>query len=171
MGDAPEEGEEIEALKKLVTLLTEQLGEKTQSLVLKKVIDLSISEDDPVYLFGMATSLGLDEDAFPLSIYVDWKASNEIEWQANRILQALGISDEWLHIKNGDVQTAPSVLLNFDSWLKRHDYCLLHVDTGGDEFLAFSVKQSNVLIALSLAKDAGMDVRTSEAFGIHNDCI
>ncbi|MFC5430685.1 hypothetical protein ACFPTO_18040 [Paraburkholderia denitrificans] len=97
-----------------------------------------------------------------LCISVDWRASDEIEWQANRLLHTLGIADRWT-CPGGDL-TVPDALLSFGAWLAQKGYTLLHLDTGSDGYIAFAIRRDDLDEALSLATTAGAVVETDDMF-------
>ncbi|MHA6886736.1 DUF6630 family protein [Ralstonia pseudosolanacearum] len=104
--------------------------------------------------------------AWTLAIGVDWKASDEIAWQANALLDTLGIAARWEWTRDPSEHTVAIGLLDFGDWLRPHGYHLLHVDTGGDEYFAFPLRAALLDEALAHAGRAGLKVEQAEAFRV-----
>ncbi len=121
--------------------------------------------DDIAELLTWAIARDPGEDvAWTLTIWVDWKASDEIEWQANRLLDTLGIAARWEWTRAPDEHTVPIGLLDFGDWLRPHGYHLLHVETGGDDDFAFPIQAALLDEALAHAERAGLQVEQADAF-------
>ncbi|VWB21521.1 hypothetical protein BPS26883_00870 [Burkholderia pseudomultivorans] len=103
----------------------------------------------------------IDTSDWCLCISVDWRASYDIEWQANQMLDTLGVAERWTWRADGDVPAGLSVL---GRWLHDKGYVLLHLDTGSDEYTAFAVRHEDLDRVLALAKAAGADISTDIEF-------
>ena len=88
---------------------------------------------------GVSKSLGF--------IACDWKAAEEVEWQANLLCQAHGISERWSAPPGG----LPRVLQSFDLWLSHHERRLLCF-SDGDTLVAFALREDQVASAIALGK-------------------
>ena len=106
----------------------------------------------------------LDEGGWSLCIYVDWRASNAIEWQANEILTTLQMEQRW---ECAGVGPCPVGLMAFSNWLVPRGYALIHMDTGSDDYFAFVVPQQEADRVMCLALEAGVQVESSKAFAAH----
>ncbi|HEX8405352.1 MAG TPA: hypothetical protein VF670_12095 [Duganella sp.] len=91
-----------------------------------------------------------------LMIAVDWKASDEIDWQANEILATRGIDDRWEW--NADGKTVMEGLQVLSDWLAPHALSLLSVDFGHDAYYMLIVDDDIAREAVELGQRAGLDV-------------
>ena len=157
-----------QALRHVVTLLTEQLGrEESQRLTSLVTSHLQPGE----------TASGALEDALLgddgqrrgkwLMIQVDWKATDEVEWQANELLASAGVAETW-HLQDELNTTVPLALSSFADWVKLRGYCLLHVDLGHDAYYAFLVLQEKSDEIIRAAETAGLEIQTSDEFAAEN---
>ncbi|MFX5494236.1 hypothetical protein ABTD62_21075, partial [Acinetobacter baumannii] len=76
-------------------------------------------------------------------IQVDWKATEEVEWQANELLTAAGIAENW-HMENGTKVTVPHALVEFSTWVRPRGFRLLHLDLGDDSYYALLVREDQL---------------------------
>lgn len=147
------------ALQQLVALLAAPLGEARARDIAARACEAAAGEGYPPIAFAMGTNLEVEHI---LSIYVDWKASDEIAWQANRIFETLELPDRW-DWNAGDVpQSMTPVFRDLGQWLSARGYHLWHVETDGDDALAFPVEHKNAAQAQRLAREAGMALFTIE---------
>ena len=159
----PPEESEVEGFKRFMMLLTSRLGSETSTLISKRAIhDFESGKESAEGAFLNGTNLELDQKDHILSIYVDWKSYDEIEWQANRILRNLGIEDHWSWDPEVSGKSVPAGLFNLDDWLKQHGFCLLHINTYGDDANAFPIEIESTSEVISLAKRAGIVTYSSE---------
>lgn len=91
-----------------------------------------------------------------LLIAVDWKASDEIDWQANDILALHGIDDEWEWDSEG--KTVMEGMAALSDWLKRHALALLSIDFGHDAYYMAIVTNDTTPQAIALGQSAGLNV-------------
>lgn len=89
-------------------------------------------------------------------IACDWKAVDEVQWQADRLCQAHRTSGQW-SAPEGDLQ---SVLESFDSWLQSQGRSLLCF-ADGDSLLAFAVPTSEAASAVAIGKKLKLAIRKS----------
>lgn len=109
----------------------------------------------------------VDLSTWWLCIAGDWKAVEEIDWQANKMLRALGVQETWCsHYleRPAPLATADAILLDLDSWLSSLGFRLLFVDTGRDDYFSLPVAQSSLNEALKLAADAKLELRDAATF-------
>ncbi|UXU85966.1 hypothetical protein LXM88_01400 [Burkholderia sp. S-53] len=156
----------VDHLAELIQLITTPLNEALRDRLVSKVRDAEPGENATDILVWALTRDTVepevnDEGRWTLCIEVDWRASDEIEWQANEILSTLKMEQRW---EWGNVGLCPVGLLAFNAWLVPRGYTLMHVDTGNDAYFAFVVLQSEAAKVLSLAQASGVDVESSEAF-------
>ncbi|RQR54018.1 hypothetical protein DIE19_26255 [Burkholderia sp. Bp9126] len=157
----------VSALMGLMRLITKPLDAATRERLVTHVRDAEPGEDASSILhWALTRHVGEPETIDPsdwcLCISVDWRASDEIEWQANRLLHTLGIVDRW--ICPGGELTVPGGFLDFGAWLAQKGYALLHLDTGSDEYVAFAIRWDDLDAALRLATTAGAVVETGDMF-------
>lgn len=158
--------EAVCALTELVKVITSPLDPALRHRLMSKVGRAETGEDaTEILLWALTRDTGepevCDEGRWTICIDVDWRGSDEIEWQANEVLATLKIEQRW---KWGDVGLCPVGLLEFNNWLARLGYTLMHVDTGSDSYLAFVVAQSAAGRVLELAQASGARVESSEQF-------
>ena len=100
-------------------------------------------------------------------LQVDWKATEEVEWQANELLTVAGITETW-HLQGGTKTTVPRALLEFSSWVKPRGFRLLHLDLGNDAYYALLMSQDKSAEIVQMAKEAGLKVQESDEFEVEN---
>ena len=99
-----------------------------------------------------------------LMISVDWKASDQIDWQANDILALHGIDDEWQWEYDG--KTVMEGMAALSAWLKRHALALLSIDFGHDAYHMFIVTEDIAPQAVALGQRAGLNVLSFPDFAV-----
>ncbi|CAH0446057.1 hypothetical protein LMG10661_02181 [Ralstonia syzygii subsp. syzygii] len=157
--------EAIDALAEFARLVAAPLGNTEADRLAAWVRTGGQPGDDIAELLVWAIARDPGEDvAGTLTIWVDWKASDEIEWQANRLLDTLGAAARWEWTRAPDEHTVPIGLLDFGDWLRPHGYHLLHVETGGDDYFAFPIQVTLLDAALAHAERAGLKVEQADAF-------
>lgn len=107
-----------------------------------------------------------DATARMLSIFVDWKAHGEIEWQAAKILETLGIGANWKWTREPAQRCVAIGLLDFDDWLRPHGYQLLFLDTGGDDCFVFPVHSARLDTAQDCIHRAQLPVEQADEFRV-----
>ncbi|MEA9581031.1 hypothetical protein VC218_19660 [Xanthomonas nasturtii] len=155
---------QIACLRKLVKLLATRLGAKRAEAIASQASQAFSRNDDVPMAFASGTNLGAEH---PLSIYVDWNGSSEVEWQINRIFEALELPDRWRWTSEGADRSMFSVLRALEQWLYARGYHLWHVKTDGDDALVFPVELEDAALAEQFAKDAGMILFTLAAAEPH----
>ncbi|AQW30408.1 hypothetical protein ACKZDW_17970 [Ralstonia syzygii subsp. celebesensis] len=101
-----------------------------------------------------------------LSLFVDWKAHDEIEWQAAEILETLGIGASWKWTREPAQRCVAVGLLDFDGWLRPHGYQLLFLDTGCDDYFAFPIHAARLEAAQDCIHRARLPVEQADAFRV-----
>tara|TARA_Y100000296_G_scaffold43455_2_gene49936 strand:+ start:5941 stop:6258 length:318 start_codon:yes stop_codon:yes gene_type:complete len=96
-------------------------------------------------------------------IQVDWKATEEVAWQANELLTAAGIAETW-HMKSGTKAAVLHALAEFSTWVRPRGFRLLHLDLGDDAYYALLVREDQLEEIVQAAEDAGLDVQESDDF-------
>ena len=97
-------------------------------------------------------------------IQVDWKAEDELEWQANELLSTRGVTEQWHHDWRNNPTGVPTALINLSDWLDKYELSLLHVDTESDCYCSFIVRQDEAESAIALAKEAELIVENRQTF-------
>ncbi|HEX7987696.1 MAG TPA: hypothetical protein VF616_29570 [Duganella sp.] len=99
-----------------------------------------------------------------LLIQVDWKASDEIDWQVNEILATRGIDDQWVWDSEG--KTVMQGLQVLSGWLAKHALSLLSIDFGHDAYYMLIVDDGIAERAIALGRRAGLDVMSFPDFAV-----
>lgn len=157
-----------ESLGRFLTLITAQLGTEESQRLTKLVISHLECGDTT----GGAIESGILDDEGQrrgkwVLLQVDWKATEEVEWQANELLTVAGITETW-HLQGGTMTTVPRALLEFSSWVKPWGFRLLHLDLGNDAYYALLMSQDKSAEIVQMAKEAGLKVQESDEFEVEN---
>lgn len=159
----PVSEEDDQALRRFVRLITVQLGAEESD----RLTTLVMSDREPGDAIEAGINAILDEDGQRrgkwVLIQVDWKATEEVEWQANELLTAAGIAETW-HMKSGTKVTVPHALVEFSTWVRPRGFRLLHLDLGDDAYYALLVREEQLEEIVLAAEDAGLDVQESDDF-------
>lgn len=161
--EAPVSNAARQALERFIVLVTAHLEEEERRRLVKGVL----SPLHPGQTVEDAIQNGILDDGQRtgqwLLLQVDWKAADEVEWQANELLLAAGIDDTW-ELDDEEEASVPQALLAFSSWVERHGMRLLHLDLGHDAYYALLMRQEKVDETLRAARDAGLILRDAAAF-------
>lgn len=157
-----------EALRRFSTLITVQLGsEESQRLTSRVVSRLRLGDtpDDAI------TSGFLDDEGQRpgkwLLIQVDWKATEEVEWQANELLAVAGVTETW-QWQGRTNATVAEALLAFSAWVAQRQFHLLHLDLGHDAYYALLVPADKSEEVLRAAEEAGLKLQGAREFEAEN---
>jgi len=99
-------------------------------------------------------------------IQIDWKADDEIAWQASEIFSLYGIEEKWTYTNDTQHSDAPKALKNLSEWLLKREFSLVHLETGGDCYCSFIIKASNLTMVKELAKEAELKIYDHDEFAI-----
>lgn len=88
-------------------------------------------------------------------IACDWKAAEEVKWQADLLCQAHRIPATW-QAPEGDLK---AVLQNFEFWLQQQGRQLLCFSVG-DSLVAFALPMEHTVAAVNLGKKCKLVIRT-----------
>jgi len=149
-----------QALKRLTALITRQLGSDESKRLTNRVM-ACLQPGDAV---EEALVNGLIEDGRML-LSVDWRAADEVAWQANALLRAFGVTAPW-ELAVAEAATVPRALLALSAWAGQHGLSLLHI--GGDGYAAFLVRNADLPAVLDLAAQAGLTLHDEAAFAREN---
>ncbi|KFL24314.1 MAG: hypothetical protein QM625_03900 [Ralstonia sp.] len=157
--------ETLDALAEFVRLVGSPCGQAEADQIADSVRTGDLPGDDIAGLltWSLARNLG-DGAPWTLAISVDWKAWDEIEWQAEKLLDTLGIGARWEWARAEAERTVADGLLDFGAWLRPHGYELLHVDTGGDDYFAFPIRADLLQEARLYAERAGLKIEQADDF-------
>jgi hypothetical protein len=97
-----------------------------------------------------------------LMLQVDWKASEEVAWQAQEMLATRGIEQPWQWDDRD--RTVMQGLEELSRWLAPRQLSLLAVDDESDSYYALIVDNALVDQAIALAQDGGVNVLRFEDF-------
>ncbi|MFC0126377.1 DUF6630 family protein [Ralstonia solanacearum] len=162
----PPPAESIDALVELVRLVASTL----EDAKVTRLVARARSGEEPGDSIECHLRYALydSDEALPwtLSVFVDWKAHEEIEWQAADILETLGIGARWKWTREAAQRSVAVGLLDFDDWLRPHGYQLLFLDTGGDDYFAFPIRSAQLDAAQDCIRRAQLPVEQADAFRI-----
>lgn len=148
------------ALADFVRLITRHLGEQTAEALVQEVLT---SDEEPLYALRFEN---YGDGGIPVIIDVDWKAYDEIDWQADMLLAGRGIEERWQWEMPEDrrQRTVINALKSLERWLQPHGLALLHIDSGGDDYQAFFVERDLAGKAIELGVAAGLAVCSHRDF-------
>lgn len=155
----PNHKEELALRKKniqaFLQFATQQLNE-TESQRLCRVFNqvLDDSEDSDEALSAVISGEEGQQRGQWVFIQLDWKAREEIVWQASEILSTFGISARWERDCEAEFGSVPEALLALSDWLTERDLALLHIETNADCYQSLIVRTSDVSTAKELAMAA-----------------
>ncbi len=161
-----------EAFSTLADLLTAHLPDSVASTTRRKLLALLKPGVDPQAAIARWAEKLADPRSTPIGlIAVDWKAREEVQWQASRLLLAHGVPTEWSYSADSDVDwvdwhnrgLAPvrSPLQKLDAALCHHGHRLLMIEDG-DLVVAFAIPVKNEAQVRELCQVAGIGL-ASEA--------
>jgi hypothetical protein len=153
-----------EALKTFALLISSYLGTAESERLTDRVMSCLQpgKSTDEALLEGLVDEHGQQHGKW-LLINTDFRATDEIEWQANEVLQAHGVAESW-HLDGTDEMTPLQALGAFSTWVRPYGMELLHLEAGDTDWCAFLVKASDARQVLQLAEKAGLKVQYSEDF-------
>lgn len=102
-------------------------------------------------------------------IAVDWKAEDEIAWQANELMSTRGVAERWHHDSEANPIGVPAAFERLSDWLGDRAMALLHLDTEGDSYCALILRREELGQAKALAKSAGLTAWDSDEFAQTNN--
>lgn len=122
--------------------------------------------NDEALLDGLVDERGQQHGKW-LLIHLDFRATDELEWQANEVLQAHGIKELW-HLSKTNEMSPPQALGEFSIWVQNYGLNLLHLQAGDTDWCAFVVQESDSFQVLQLAEKAGIKVQKNREFLLEN---
>lgn len=159
------------ALGELLELILEGVDAEVASLVRQR---WRMLQDDPDLdgLHRLSEALQDYPDEYPagwwldpvqcrywLSLHIDWKAANEVEWQVQAIAHTLGLNPGFVGLAVRPGVMAPEVLSGAAAWLRPQGVELMLLDTGGDEYLCVPISLGRLREAFGVADR--LRIRTS----------
>ncbi|MEV4782041.1 DUF6630 family protein [Burkholderia sp. LMU1-1-1.1] len=160
-----------EAMEQFMRLVTRQLGDEESERLTNNVLAQFDGSEVNEGWFALTNFLceGLlgeegQEHGKWLMIQVDWKASEEIDWQVNEMLETRGIDDQWEWDSGG--RTVMDGLKVLSDWLPRHALSLLSVDFGQDAYHMLIVDNEIAARVIETGQRAGVDVRSFQDFAV-----
>lgn len=101
-------------------------------------------------------------------IQLDWKAREEIAWQASEILSTFGVNERWERDCETEFGSVPESLLALSDWLTDRGLALLHFETGSDSYCSLIVRASDISTAKELAMAAQLTLYDHAEFSHPN---
>ena len=154
-----------QALKRFTELITRHLGSDESNRLTNRVMACL----RPGEAVEEALVNGLVEDdgphGKPVLLSVDGRAADEVEWQANALLQAFGVTETW-ELALAEPATVPRALLALSARAGQDGLTLLHI--GGDGYAALLVRDADLLAVMELAAQAGLTLHDEAAFARDN---
>jgi hypothetical protein len=153
------------ALRAFVLHASAHLGEKESARLARRVVQ-SIEPGgsaDAALVDGLVKRSGQQRGKW-LLLHVDWKAVEEVSWQADELATALNIKPRWAGQEIARTTRVAELLHAFGVWLSEHQYALVHVDTDGDSYAALAMPADRVDKAFELARAAQLKADSNEDF-------
>lgn len=97
------------------------------------------------------------EPDWRLVLWVDWKAWDEVEWQAGLMARTRGLPDAF-HWERREGEGVEDALAAFAMWLRPLGHRYLSWERGEDAHFGFVVPEVEVATFVAAARRAGLDV-------------
>lgn len=153
------------SLRSLLYIACKNVGEKESRRITASVIrELTPGTSAAEALNASLSNEDGQRKGSWVAISIDWKAVEEINWQANEILHSLDISEQWTHPEPRGADAVEKYLYAFGVWLAARGYQLLHIDPECDAYIAFVVHENLLQEALELASAAGIKAKSNQSF-------
>ena len=160
-----------EAMAGFMRAVSSQLGEHDSARLTNNVLTQLDNHPNPVgkddvgelFLEGLLEDGGQQSGKWML-MHIDWKASDEIDWQVNDMLSTRGIDDQWEWDSDG--KTVMQGLKALADWLPKHALSLLSIDFGHDAYYMLIVDDAVAAQAIELGRRAGLDVTSFQDFAV-----
>ena len=160
-----------EAMAGFMRAVSSQLGEHDSARLTNNVLTQLDNHPSPVgkddvgelFLEGLLEDDGQQSGKWML-MHIDWKASDEIDWQVNDMLSTRGIDDQWEWDSEG--KTVMQGLKVLAEWLPKHALSLLSIDFGHDAYYMLIVDNAVAAQAIELGRRAGLDVTSFQDFAV-----
>ena len=160
-----------EAMAGFMRAVSSQLGEHDSARLTNNVLTQLDNHPNPVgkddvgelFLEGLLEDDGQQSGKWML-MHIDWKASDEIDWQVNDMLSTRGIDDQWEWDSEG--KTVMQGLKVLADWLPKHALSLLSIDFGHDAYYMLIVGDAVAAQAIELGRRAGLDVTSFQDFAV-----
>lgn len=160
-----------EAMAGFMRAVSSQLGEHDSARLTNNVLTQLDNHPNPVgkddvgelFLEGLLEDGGQQSGKWML-MHIDWKASDEIDWQVNDMLSTRGIDEQWEWDSEG--KTVMQGLKVLADWLPKHALSLLSIDFGHDAYYMLIVDDAVAAQAIELGRRAGLDVTSFQDFAV-----
>ena len=130
--------------------------EEAEAMVKAKAAVLTRGDDvDTALLNALFPEEGQEPATGRGFIACDWKAVEEVQWQAEQLCANHRISGHW----QAPAGTIEEVLQNFDKWLQQQEHRLLCFSPG-DSVVAFALLKDHAASAIALGKRLGLSLNT-----------
>jgi len=148
---------QLTSLGKLVELLASKLGAERAAAFAQQAMQVADRNMGEAMAFASATNLDVE---LPLSLYLDWNGSDEVERKINRVLQTLEVNERWHWKPDLTGQSMQATFKSLEDWLRPRGYHMWHVNTDGDDALLFPIELKDAELAARLADEFGMQLFT-----------
>ncbi|WP_425147350.1 DUF6630 family protein [Deinococcus sp.] len=99
---------------------------------------------------------------FWLCLCVDWKASDEVEWQVQGMARTLGLPGGFRSVAMSQPGSqTPDVLREAATWMQGGGFDLLGLETGSDAYMALPIRLDSLERARQEAERLGLDAPLS----------
>jgi hypothetical protein len=160
----PENTVDLAALEAFARLVTRHLGPDESERLTRRALTHA---DDILAAFegDQDDDDGQREDSW-LVIQIDWKAYDEIQWQADLMLATRAVEQRWGWDMPEEMhqRSAMHALKSLARWLDARGLALLHIDSGGDDYHALIVAQDDAAEALRLGVAADIAIQSHADF-------
>jgi hypothetical protein len=143
------------ALRKFVLGLCGHLDEREAIRLARNVSICRHAISSTEALIEGLTGDGGQDHGKRVLMQVDWKAADEVVWQAQEILAMLLPDERWSIDGPVDVQHG---LDAFDAWLAERGHALVQLESEEDAYYAFVVPQRRMPLVLRQAAEVGLIV-------------
>lgn len=156
-------------LRAFLQLITSHL-KKSEAQRLTRIAAKTLDEGDNAFdaLAEVITGDDGQKRGQWVFIQIDWKAVDEIAWQASEILSLYGVGEKWTYANDSQYSDAPKALKNISEWLKNRGFSLVHLETEGDWYCSFIVKSTDLSTVKENAKTAELKIYDHDEFANQN---
>ena len=143
-------------LRAFIKAITPHLNE-TESQRLARVAAKAI-DDEFDELYALEEAISCQKTGQWVFINFEWKAVDEIAWQASEILDLYDVKEKWTYANYTDSSETVKALKNLSKWLNSIGFSLVNVQNDGDSYCSFIVKTPSLPQVKELASIAEIKI-------------